>query len=81
MPPPLAPSCGPSPLSPKSYFGAVTRFAYLTQSIYVQRSHTKRYCSRMKVSELLDEQAITRDSWTVLRNTHPAHVWICELLL
>lgn len=24
MPPPLAPSCGPSPLSPKSYFGAVT---------------------------------------------------------
>lgn len=41
----------------------------------------KRYCSRMKVSELLDEQAITRDSWTVLRNTDPAHVWICELLL
>lgn len=33
------------------------------------------------MSELLDEQAITRDSWTVLRNTDPAHVWICELLL
>lgn len=29
----------------------------------------------MKVSELLDEQG------TVLRNTDPAHVWICELLL
>lgn len=25
------------------------------------------------MSELLDEQAITRDSWTVLPNTDPAH--------
>lgn len=33
------------------------------------------------MSELPDEQAITRDSWTVLRNTDPAHVWICKLLL
>lgn len=35
----------------------------------------------MKLSELPDEQAITRDNWTALRNTDPAHVWICELLL
>lgn len=28
------------------------------------------------MSELPDEQAITRNSWTVLRNTDPAHVHV-----